>query len=602
MDFRLTLRLSNDHSVVSMLEENREVWFGLFKSFVRRQIQIYVEEKREEEDHPDAELFTEQLPINAFPLTPDGSSLWERQDLAPWLQVVPLPAAESETDIGEEDRLVRQVQIDLQLDPEISMRNTCMVLSCLLQYSPEELDTPYHLYTLRRLILKEIVTELQLNASVEFDRTHWDDLMQEWLLMPRNAYHCHQGASAQDEECWSSRTTAGAEHIVHDFGAPYHGRSAGILLTSAKGSGKSVFALDCIATLRKVAPWMVTIVKRSGHVIDHVRRESIRQRRESAAVTEFRLGASALGGEETPTTATTTVEDEWEEREEYFEGGNFIDEPTSPSLESAPRPPGDANTLSEFFKMLKSHSQPGRMVVTFIDNIDHFAAGKVAKRLLSQLGIEICNATFEFFMITAGSSSILPTYDSNDYNKNLLELRHFRSIKLYDLPLARAFDFIKRYVENPPSLTFSQEVMEAVAACARRPLTISAEKRRQLEHYLHNMKTSDLKKVSLQVSLRLAKYFQRNTQEIDDMRNIDYCSVLEQVLNSTNFLTGLAPEVVSSLEVSSLKGVSLKPFCFVKLHSSTRFPFFIGFSISSYSKFSFSFVTIFFLFSGCVMI
>ena len=563
MEVNVKICLSSDPHVLSMLDEYRAAWFPLFEQCIRRQL-LWVARSR-----PD-DVEAHQT-IDAFPWTSDGfSSMWYNYDLSPWIQVTVttldrdglLDAAALE-DAAEARRIVAdRVLLQIEYVPDMTVKEACLVLSCLLQYSPEDASTPIHLYSLRRLILPEITKELVRASSMDFEPKHFEDMMQEWLLMPRMAYGCNAGCPEDELHGCTHRADVSAR-LVHDFSAPYHGRSAGCILSSAKGAGKSVFALDFLAVLRSVAPWMVNVVKRrSGHVIDHdlaqLRRQREREQLQAEQMPDLNLGDTAWGSataaaqRQRRRSSSQSSTEEFMDREEYFEGGNFVDEPLSPKPGAPPRPPGDANTMVDLFKLLKSHAEPGKLVITFIDNIDHFTLGKTSKRLLTQMGIEVSNATFEFFLVTAGSASVLPAYDSNDYNKNLLYMPNFRTIKLFDMPLPRAFNFVRHNVEYPAEMSFSKDVVEAVAACARRPLSVDERGRRRLEHMFHNMKASDLKKVSLQVALRLGRYFQRHPEDMHEQQGVDYCQVLDDVLNSTDFLTGLAPDVVAAVEVCYL--------------------------------------------------
>jgi len=68
---------------------------------------------------------------------------------------------------------------------------------------------------------------------------------------------------------------------------------------------------------------------------------------------------------------------------EFFDGGNFHADVSADGVR--------ANTITAFFEYLRTASRAGKMVVTFIDDVDIIVLGKHSQEMLEQFAMEVNN-------------------------------------------------------------------------------------------------------------------------------------------------------------------------------------------------------------------
>lgn len=67
---------------------------------------------------------------------------------------------------------------------------------------------------------------------------------------------------------------------------------------------------------------------------------------------------------------------------EFFDGGNFHADVAAAN---------SGHTLSAFFEYMRGAARPGKMVLTFVDDVDIIVLGKESAEMLDQFAIEVNN-------------------------------------------------------------------------------------------------------------------------------------------------------------------------------------------------------------------
>lgn len=164
------------------------------------------------------------------------------------------------------------------------------------------------------------------------------------------------------------------------------------------------------------------------------------------------------------------------------------------------------------------------------------------------------NANFEFFILGTSSDATLPSFDSIDSSKNQLRVINFRTLKIYNMPLKRAYEFVMRFVRFAPALAYPEKVMKMVRRCAietiRNP-PMDPTFRKDYERRLHAMLIFDLRKLSLHLCVDLAKTISRMAAAdpavlvCNDSHFFTSLMVqsMERVFNNSSTISGLTPPV-----------------------------------------------------------
>ena len=203
---------------------------------------------------------------------------------------------------------------------------------------------------------------------------------------------------------------------------------------------------------------------------------------------------------------------------------------------------------------MRHKSRPGKIVFTFIDNMDVIALAKNSKRIMEQVAFEVNHANFEFFIFATSSSRNIPSFDCVDSSQSTRAVQYFRTVKLFDVSLDRAYDILVDHIRHAPALAYSERIMTAIRQCgelAAQGQTSSPENKKRLQLLLHNMHISDLKKTALQVCLHLARHLEYNERHHQDVdpgtdEGLTLEEALEHVLSEGPVLASLSPDVVSA--------------------------------------------------------
>ena len=434
----------------------------------------------------------------------------------------------------------------------LSMTTTTLVLSCLLQYTPElyGVASPHCFTVLRRYIIPEIVERVhqgefeysryqqataaaasgnaagpafssEWESFVEFDRGMLRNCLEEWLSV----------GGVELEEVDGSLTSARQFHR--------DGRAAGLILLGAPSVGKTMFCRDLLRCLETMAPWMISIVYRGGD-------------------------SNQGGGSRTTSKSDPRL---------FFDGAHFLEdlsidaelsEPAHMPLTVGPyrtveASPRGVQRMMELFRSFEAASQPGKIVLTVIDNLDALARSVQAQSIFTQMRAEMENAGFEFFILGTGSDPSVPSFDSQDSSKNQFRVSNFRTLKVYNMDLHRAFEFVLRQVRYPPSIAYPKYLLRHMRRCAiewtrARHEPEWAAIREGYERRLHNMNIADLKKLGLHLCLDLGRTLSRfhttdptvlARESAEFFRHVLHES-LERVLNSCSTISGLSPAVVAT--------------------------------------------------------
>ena len=602
-------RLFSHTEMAKLILENDEPWQLAFRVFVERNWALCLDTwtRAQAEPNADAPQIRLNEPIVNFPMDgrQGGRVTWYNRDLSSYIQVIPrstipehvvsedprewmmdrvviqhvdpepsLAAAESadrgnsvvsfDVSIPDEDRYAAMPTDQMSIETfgtaqtataesqsmqtaathssdaneALSTVMACMILSCLLQYTPELFGilSPYCFTVLRRYIFPEVISMVHHGAIdlisdsgiaihevdevpehhkgfrsfVEFDRGKLESCFDEWLSV---------GGLKRDK---SSPSNPG--HFHRD------GRSAGIIVSGARGVGKTMFCRALIRCLVDMAPWTVTVLYRQREV------------------GTFYDGVYFLDE------LSTAAENHLLQVHPLSLGSQY-------ASEASPR---GIRRIIKLFRDFKEVAEPGKIVITLIDNMDNITKTLQAHSVFTQLRTEAENAGFEFFILGTNNSAALPNFDSIDSTRNLFRVNNFRTMKVYSMPLHRAFDFLLRHVQHPPRLAFPKSVLDEVRRCGN-SLTASRHSNiwTPFELRMHNLNISDMRKISLHVNLDLAQRIMQRQQSralpsigggsesetpLAPLSNTEcqrmlYAS-LERVFNATPTLTGLSPNAV----------------------------------------------------------
>lgn len=552
IDLSLHIRkICRNDDTSKLIFEHKNEWRHAFRVFVERNWKITLEKwmSRTGENQP---VIAIDQPVMNFILDgrSSGNHRWHGQDLSEFIEIRPrfhrstdnfmTTTSPLEWIINEIDVFVEEVDLrvftakafDSQLEDvfegslmrdrdELSIATSCMVLSCLLQYTPElfGITSPHCFTVLRRYIIPYILSTMYhgqanelknaqdaqesfetISSFVDFDRGKLENCLEEWLSV--------EGLKRED----SIGLNRGFFHR--------DGRSTGLILTGGKGVGKTMFCRALMKYLAEIAPWAVTLLYRK---------------------------------QDTGT---------------FYDGTYFLDEVSTSSdnhllqhhplalgmqyaSEASPR---GLRRIIKLFRDFKDASEPGKIMITLIDNIDSLTRSLQAHSVFTQLRAEAENAGFEFFILGTASSAALPTFDSVESTKNQFRVNNFRTMKIYSTPLKQCFDFILKYVENTPRLAFPEKVLDELRKCGKSALNNRSDSRwLSLESRMHNFLISDLRKISLHICIDLAsrimqqQHIGSEIQLSQSFRQDLLTQSVEKVLNYVPTLTGLSPNAVITL-------------------------------------------------------
>ena len=279
--FDLYITISLHTQLEDLIFENQLEWNEYFQNYVRRHVdrcqdlnqpatppQVPV---RMSEDGNMWMMDSQLFPF-AFHDNGQATSFWYAKDLSPFVSIgfaatdgfrSSALSPESTPDVLTTIPLTMDSIRDIQFQVDyhdaseaISVPDSCLLLSCLLQHTVEFTLVP--LYSLRRSILPIVVDMALEKAVVSFDPSHLRDVLEEWLMIPCSAT---VGDCLHDEQ--EPDDLAGES-------VGYTGRSAGVIMTGLKSVGKGTFALELMSLLVKIAPWMLEVAYKDDAQRDQV--------------------------------------------------------------------------------------------------------------------------------------------------------------------------------------------------------------------------------------------------------------------------------------------------------------------------------------------
>lgn len=491
VDLQVNILCNGSLAVRELIQEHLDLWSDSIETFVRRQFFLVP-----------LSLALEH-PIQEFPLTLTGDREWYQSDLQETISILPTAVEPPGATVVSRATLVQNVDVqflfanleDNENDGDlITIADTCMTLSCLLQLAPAMNGSPYHLFALRRLILPVLLEDIVDNACLEFDVSHLEMTMQEWLTMP-------VGPSFREVETAADRIT--------DSHGMYLGRTRGCIFVGARSVGKSYFCHEIINSMIRVCPWMVQVVYFSASssgptspvTHDRHRHHSFGASKKVADGVDCTVPFFSSANVEPPTQSHIATQN-YDDRE-YFDAAQFLG--VSGSIGG---PAVTANSvkvsIQSFFHAVQRASRPGKIVVTFIDNIDLLAATSSSQQPLNEFLLEIFRTESEFFLLGTACTMSIPTFDCIESAREEQIWPHFRTIKVFDLSLEAAYSTIVKKVMDVDSSSLCSSTLERVRHVAQLEMESPTNKfRKELELQLHGIQIAELNQLAMELCIRL---------------------------------------------------------------------------------------------------